>query len=334
MALDKQFQKQPWYDQLPSVDLDVSEPNLNQFFEYMYERQEIWHKRFILKQPAPWTTYPILRDYKFTNVYRELDRSSQFTIKHVLLNTTLTRRDLIWQIILYRYFNSPETFATTPMPTFKQYSEAKLTKHINNLKESGINPFTTAYLNASSLLIGRKRIDVYCDTIIPVMHEMVDSIIEAIEESEAKDNVYILITALLKLPNIGNFLAHEIYQDFCYTERYSHIRLMKWDANDFTNVGPGCSTGIRIIFPSCANIKEQEEKLYLLRDISGDYLKQFGEFKYLNWNKKKQEYFVTPGKGQIHLHLSEMWACEFQKLWKMQINQGKQRSKFKAITTI
>ena len=50
------------------------------FFQTMYERQLIWKRRFIDKKESPWTTDAIFKKFKFTNVYRELDRNSQYCI--------------------------------------------------------------------------------------------------------------------------------------------------------------------------------------------------------------------------------------------------------------
>ena len=64
---------------------------IDAFFEFIYDRQEIWHKRSYLKQPAPWTSDPILNTYKFCNVYRELDAGTQAVCRY-LQNPKLRRR--------------------------------------------------------------------------------------------------------------------------------------------------------------------------------------------------------------------------------------------------
>src|SRR5688500_5458146 len=49
---------------------------LEQFFGWINERHMIYLKRFVLKEPKPWTQDKILREYKFTNAFRELDRGT------------------------------------------------------------------------------------------------------------------------------------------------------------------------------------------------------------------------------------------------------------------
>jgi hypothetical protein len=146
-------------------------------------------------------------------------------------------------------------------------------------------------------------------------------------EASNKKKPLILINKLIELKSISNFLAHEFYQDFCDCATYG-IKIMDLDKNDYTNVGPGCSLGIRLIFPSTQTIKGQEEKIHFLRDISSEYLKQFGDFKYLVYDRKKDSYSVS-NDGELDLHNLEFCLCEKSKLWKMGIKQGKQRSKYK-----
>ena len=39
------------------------------FWYFVKARQDIWYKRFVLKQPAPWTDDEILKPYNFCNIY-------------------------------------------------------------------------------------------------------------------------------------------------------------------------------------------------------------------------------------------------------------------------
>ena len=106
------------------------------------------------------------------------------------------------------------------------------------------------------------------------------------------------------------------------------MKLMKFDQDDFTNVGPGASIGIRLIFPSLKK-GEQEKGIYILRDMAKGYLEKNGNFKYIDWDFETNNYkIVKPKEGKITLHQIEMWLCEFQKYGKMKIGEGKQRSVF------
>jgi alpha-glutamyl/putrescinyl thymine pyrophosphorylase clade 1 len=53
------------------------------YWRYAVERQQIYLKR-LKGERQPWTVDPVLRDHRFTNVFRASDRVSQFCIKNVI----------------------------------------------------------------------------------------------------------------------------------------------------------------------------------------------------------------------------------------------------------
>ena len=80
------------------------------FFETMYERQLIWKRRFIDKKEPPWTTGAIFKKFKFTNVYRELDRNSQYCINKIIKpNANGSLENLIWKTLVFRLSNNTQT---------------------------------------------------------------------------------------------------------------------------------------------------------------------------------------------------------------------------------
>lgn len=374
------FENYAWFQDLPDKNLEVYEPNLKLFFEVMYERQMIWKRRFIEKKERPWTNNKIFQENKFTNVYRELDRNSQWQIKNILLDDTLDLKNLIWKMMVFRFFNNPETFTfeskgkaiqgslfgdmiksglkqaesneelisatkwRNGIPDYDEYDEDEFSRFIAGIRSSGKNPYTTAYLINSQAAPGQPRDYCYTRVVIPTLHKKMDEIIEIVQTAKTPEDI---IEYLKTLPAVADFIAHEFYQDFTYIRRYTNREFMKFDQNDFTNVGPGASIGIRLIYPNLKTVREQKQAIYRLRDIADKYLKDIGRkkgemFPYLSWDKKKGEYFTFTSddldcgdidaseliyKG-ITLHQIEMWLCEFQKYWKMMIGKGKQRSKF------
>jgi hypothetical protein len=329
------FEAYSWHDKLPDESLEVYEPYLRLFFETMYERQMIWKRRFIDGKDRPWTEDKFLRDFKFTNVYRELDRSSQYQIKTIMLDDSLNLTNLVWKLMVYRFFNNPETFSSVHaqkwkngIPDYNQYNEDEFAEFVAAIRRDGKNPFTTAYLINSMAAPKKSRDYCYTRVTIPALHAAVPKIIAVAKTSKSPEE---LISFLLTLPSVAGFIAHEFYQDFTYLPRYTGKTLMRWTQNDFTNVGPGASVGIRLIFPNLVG-KEQKEAIYRLKEMAKEQLdaiaKEKGEpMPYLAWNAAEQKYYTTD-ECNITLHQIEMWLCEFQKYWKMIIGEGKQRSKF------
>lgn len=359
------FEQNSWYQDLPDENLPVYEPNLQLFFETMYERQLIWKRRFLDKEERPWTQNKIFQESKFTNVYRELDRNSQWQIKNILLDDELDLKNLIWKLMVFRFFNNPETFEFEPkgaalqgglfgpsvksgleqvenpselisakkwrngIPDYEEYDEDEFSRFIAGVRSSGKNPYTTAYLINSQATPGQPRDYCYTRVVLPTLHRDLDEIIEIIKTAEKPEEI---INRLNKLPSVASFISHEFYQDFTYIPRYTDREFMRFDQNDYTNVGPGASIGIRLIYPNLKNLGEQKQAIYWLRDEAENRLKKISEEKgepmpFLEWDKEKRSYIVTD-KCNITLHQIEMWLCEFQKYWKMILGKGKQRSRF------
>lgn len=359
------FENVSWCKYLPSENLEVYEPNLKLFFELMHERQLIWKRRFLDKKEMPWTCNKIFQENKFTNVYRELDRNSQWQIKNILLDEELSLKNLIWKLMVFRFFNNPETFTFVPknvslqqglfgaevksglkqienpdeliaankwrngIPNWEEYDEDEFSRFIAGIRSSGKNPYTTAYLINSQATPGQPRDYCYTRVVIPTLHKRMDELIKVVLTAKKPEDI---IEWLKTLPAVADFIAHEFYQDFTYIPRYTDRKFMKFDQNDFTNVGPGASIGIRLIYPNLKTIKEQKQAIYWLRDVAEKYLTEISEEKcekmpYLYWDKKEGKYYVGE-ECNITLHQIEMWLCEFQKYWKMVIGKGKQRSKF------
>lgn len=333
-----------WVEQLPSPEEEINEGHLQTFFDIMKERQKIWVRRSLLGKSAPWTKNPILRDYKYTNVYRELDRASQFMIKHILTQKMPIEQKL-FQLMVFRFYNQPNSFRQNggliDLPLYStNYKKApsqvlaKLwTQTVAERKRSG-NPWHVAYMMnmafAPKLTEEWKKPGLYKDWayvnyVFRKLWEIIPDLVKVLREASRPQDI---IEVLERIPATSTFQSHEFYVDFTYFARYApEGAVMRFDANDFTNVGPGASLGIRLIFPSLKP-SEQEAALYLLHEMAEEYLGD--DFPYLMYDKETGKYYTTNEYSRVNftVHQIEMVACEWAKYWKMTIGSGKQRSKF------
>lgn len=329
-----------WEKFMPAATIDICEENLNKFFYMVFERQQIWWKRNVLKLPAPWTKDKILRDYKFTNTYRFLDRSSDFLIRNIILDKSITNiYDLLFKMIIYRFYNKPETFThpklAIKISNYKDFDCNKLWEQTVKLRASGSDPFHSSYLMNPTNLTKEKagwidsehkdsfRDHVYCKVVFQKVHDIIPALVKLVKNENPPQDIIDLLT---QIPAVALFMATEFYLDLTYIPNYRDDFKFKWTPNDFCNVGPGCSTGIRMIFPSLPK-KRQHEALIWLRDLAEEYLAKFGDMKYIKWDKKKNKYV----RCSFNLDLNsgvEFSACEFSKYKKMEWGEGKQRMKF------
>lgn len=318
---------------LVDKEVQVSEYHLNEFFSIMIERQRISEKR-MKGLPFPWTNNPILRDYKYTNVYRELDRNSQYEIDNIILNESLTNEDTLFQILMYRMFNQPKFFEYCSeetkgkwykgLPTYSQYKSGELIELINKYRKQGGNPFTNAYLTNSRVCPGMTRDWCFGNKVIPDFHKKIPDLLKLISRGGEPEN---LVKEFVKLPSVSYFVAHEFFISLCYLAKYREETFFPWDEMDYTNVGPGASLGIRIIFPNLDSTKKQLQAIHWLHKMSKDKFKELGGFRYLTFDKKQLKY-VFEDKGDITLHNIEFYLCEYSKYFKMIHKVGKQRMKY------
>lgn len=311
---------------MPKTKLRLVSSNLRDFFYWMYERQNIWYNRFVLKKKRPWTDDEILNDYKFTNVYRELDRNTDWLIKNVI-NKKLDSKNTMWKIIVFRYFNKPELFDFMGgIPDFNKYDKKKFDKSVIKYRDEHGRVFTDAYMINPPKQPQDKKLGIelfYCKH-IGILHNKMDKIIwKGYEEIEdpAKFNKLLIN----ELHCIAGFLAYEIYCDLCYTKWF------KWNENDFVNVGFGAKFGLELLFPSVRESKDYSNMLSYLKDNSNMYFNLFG-FKMKYYNKHNPSDYKSKFAKRMTLRTIEHSLCEFSKFWKMKLNVGKPRQKFQPKT--
>ena len=122
-------------------------PLEHSFFSFIYSRQLIYHKRFVLKEKPPWTTDPVLSTFKIINMYRELDACTLYLIQKI--KPIHDRNTLLLNITFFRFFNQRNLYEDLHIPLFQEMNEE--TKHsllsaFEKRKEQGIPFFNDAYL--------------------------------------------------------------------------------------------------------------------------------------------------------------------------------------------
>lgn len=313
---------------MPSSDISLVSENMKMFHYWMYERQNIWYKRFALKENQPWTEDKILREYKFTNVYRDLDRNTQWLINNVI-NKEKNNFEVFWKIVVFRYFNLPELFEYIgSIPDYSKYKELIFNKKIIEYKEKFGRVFTKAYMIHPPRSKEDRKLGLelfYCKN-IKQFHNKAKNMWNRYLNMKNPEDFHLMMKELM---SIADFMAYEIYCDLCYTDWF------KWNENDFVNVGPGAKFGLEILFPSLLNIKTYNsylKKLIFLKDKADVFFRlyNFMDFKYYNKNNLK--------KYKIGKHLTlrsiEHSLCEYSKYYKMRLNVGKPRQKFEPKTLI
>jgi hypothetical protein len=106
------------------------------FWRFAVERQAVFHRRAAGEAP-PRTSNPVIGRYKFTNVYRAAERTSQALINSVIYRGRQdTPQDMVFRILLFKIFNhSPDSA--------KEAAEAaELAEAVSGPTDGSGGPFT------------------------------------------------------------------------------------------------------------------------------------------------------------------------------------------------
>jgi len=229
-------------DSLLEKKLGINQENLDRFWQFIYDRQEIWHKRFIMGMRAPWSDNPIFNEYKFTNVYRELDRGTIYLLDNIC--EKMEPVDQVWNIIVYRMFNRVSTYDHLGFRSFGRWATDKgFRKAFTILREwadDGNSLYTDAHMTcAYEHFPGKDKLERFEYIFHGVIMGM-EVLMRIINKAKSLETIHKALTAF---PGIGPFLAYEMAVDISYCE-WNNLGEDEW-----VNAGPGCQRGLAAIFP-------------------------------------------------------------------------------------
>ena len=317
-------------------DFVVGSSDIKNFWGFINSRHEIYLKRK-RGEKKPWSDDPIFQQWKFTNVFRELDRGT-IAIRRVLrqlykeytnnkqyllgknkntydrgeihnrsvyigqLDKNYIRNQFI-TCILYRMFGHYENCVFGPIDNTTSFY-----KFLRTQRETGKQIFTGAYMQPSvkgeGKLVSFERV---CRQIV----SDVDGIILEISVGDGIDCTLKHAWCILqKYDLVGPFIAYEFVCDL----RYTDVLRNATDTCTWCNIGPGAKRGLkRMGFnPTLTEIR-------LLYSQSECYLNNTAWFK-SSFYKEQYPYW--------ELREIEHCLCEFDKYERIRLGQGRPRSKF------
>ncbi len=286
--------------------MKLSENNIKLFWRYIAERHLIYKKK-ISGMPQPWTADPILQNYKFTNVFRNLDPGTRYVIEKIIPKLQKPE-DIIFNIIIYRLYNKIQTMDALGLQhvadlDIEQFQE-KLRKQAKKEKI-----FTSAFIvSGYSFIAGKDKIAKTCNILFDIWKQ-IPAITGKILEARDSQTTFETIKSLR---GIGSFLAYQTSVDIGYWRRDI------FNEDVFVVAGPGCKAGIDRLFTDRGNISYEDCIKYLcsvqeegFKSIGIDMEQLFGERKRLN------------------LMAMENCLCKISKYLKALNNEGRPRNKYR-----
>lgn len=299
------------------------------FFDYINER----HWIYILKSrgdPKPWTDDPILQQYRFTNVFRELDTVTIWLRKN-WLEPFMWNPHLYFNIAMFRQFNWPHTMErvgfcvssqymdklqevdsqSLPTPDFNKLSiwhPQSLTDVVEQYQNDGNKVFTGAYMIRGQCINPSGR--VWTSKAQYMFHQVLDPVWHAPEPE------WLTLQQAWKwwqqFEGFGPFLAYEIVTDMRHT-RYLRDApdIMTW-----ANAGPGAMRGIH-------RLMKWDPKHTLMKQEW--YNEQMQELLAMSLICKEDH--VPP----LEMRDIEHSLCEFDKYERVRMGQGRPRAKYNGV---
>lgn len=280
--------------------------NFNTLAFYLNERESIRLRR-MRGEPGPWTADPILRNYKFTNVKRINDRTTQWLLSNWYNpNRDADPKILALNCAIARYFGSIEFmedigFQHTWNPEF-------LIQTAQDRLAAGKKVFTGAYIITNAGSTAPKQIVVVTQFLTP-FRTNVDRVTDIARTTNRWQPVCEFIQTL---PGIGPFMSKEIALDMMLTPVLENAT----DKLTWTPAGPGAIRGLNRLFgrPTQAGMSQQKA-VAEMKDVLGALTASGAIMP--DFPRLGVEFGVTD---------LQFCLCEFDKYLRVKNNEGRPRS--------
>jgi len=336
------------------------------FFAFARERHAVYLRR-AAGQPRPWTQDPVLQRYRFTNVFRELDATTQWFRTHVR-DQLRSSPDALLATVLFRWFNRVATgeamFCQEALGLGGELPEETAWQaflrggaidvsilQANILNFCGDGPYVTgAYIiktpDGLSKLEGVLQcVEWFCeqrhDIITPQgdvwsvgWRELAEALLmHRLEDPGHLESVW---SWLRQFPYMGDFMSYEVVTDLRHTDLLDRAPdIMTW-----ANPGPGARRGLGRVFEGGAYEALGHKKEPLVR-MMRELLEVSRDPEH--WPQFSGPGFEFAGEGLEDRLLSgygDWWPtwemrdvehtlCEFDKYERARLGQGKPKQVYR-----
>lgn len=302
-------------------------PNFEGFFSYARKRHEI----YLQKQSDPtWITDdPILYKYRFTNVFRELDKTTVWYRQNVR-EVYDGKPEVLLATVVFRMFNRIEVGEALFCQQFldggtgfERFLKDGNTNHLKNVIVAYVGPrgpyATGAYIISSppgySKLDGiLKMVEEFCDYETGGMSWR----LAAGACTVGPVPLSAVFEWLRQVPYFGNFHSYEIVTDL----RHTYLLRDAPDVMTWCNVGPGAARGLnRIYGRAMTDGGKRDEKV-----PTEQMLDEMREILRASLNSK---YWPQQDWPRWEMRDVEHTLCEFDKYERVRLGQGRPRGVYR-----
>lgn len=332
---------------------------LDRFFAYARERHGVYLRR-TAGAARPWTDEPILQQYRFTNVFRELDKTTAWYRQHVR-EPLDGRPEVLLATVLFRMLNRIEVgeaiFCQATMNMGAPLGSAKSSTawdyylhhgRTNLLKRAivsycGKGPYVTgAYIISSPP--GMPKLDGMLQVIDwfrsqahscpphnlgagAIPHDWRD-FAEILENSNGEVGLEDTFNWLGEFPYLGKFHAYEIVTDL----RFTHLLRDARDINTWANMGPGAQRGLNRIHDR-GDVGSWSAKIYTPQALNEmrELLRLSRDARYWPQGHKRTQKGARDAIDWPRWELRDVehTLCEFDKFERVRLGEGRPRGVYR-----
>ena len=229
------------------------------YWRFAAERQRTFEAR-VAGTSWPWSDDPILREYKFCNVFRASDRVSLYMIRDVAYrDDDSTPEDRIFQIVAFRTFSNVRTWDSVTAllersPRLADLESGAFEAALNRARDVNGGLYTGAFILCATDAYGRStkhlnHVELFKDMFLR-MH-LADLLLSARSLREVYDLIHVF-------PLMGDFMSYQTAIDLNYSE---HVNFSE---NDFTKPGPGAIRGIKKVFSDLGPFTPEDAIMWMV----------------------------------------------------------------------
>ncbi len=298
---------------------------LDSIVRFWLERHKIYLRRHVLKKDKPWTTDPMLRNYRFCNIYREVDTVTEWVIKKVI--KPYEKNDNLWfMLATARLINWPETLQemmdNRAWPT-DLYNANVLYRVLCARADRKEKIVTGAYVVNSVFPKGAVVKDNRKVNYIPYFGLQGLWAKRKILQDAAHTSMDAFVGEMTKCHGWGAFMAYQVAVDLSYSKKWLGSAP---DVHTYTSPGPGTTRGM-------ARLMTGGRKPELRGDKLNKYMIRLRE----KMNERAPQ-LVKPEwwTGDFHTGFADLsmpnvsnCLCEYDKYVRLISGQGEPRSRYK-----
>lgn len=215
----------------------VDDMNVQPFFYWINERHRIYLNRKQGK-PWPWTEDEFLQNYRWCNVFRELDKVTLW-IRNNWTKPFKNHDNLWFAMAVARQINLPETLAEIQEKTGfpeEPWNPRATSKVMKDRRKRGSPVFTGSYIITGTF--GGDKVDQVCFKMLSPLWKDREAWMAVLGEKETTlESVHKLLTTY---GGFGRFMAYEVVSDWRWTRYLSKAA----DIYTWANPGPGAVRGL------------------------------------------------------------------------------------------